>query len=112
MTGEGIAQALETAELAARAINRAGPDQPAAAAARYERQIRWGMAVDHRLARDLSRVLSHHRGANGALRLADTSPWCRQQFARWMFEDCPRAVLVTPHRWRRDLFRRPGAFAA
>jgi flavin-dependent dehydrogenase len=112
MTGEGIAQALETAQLAARAIVDAGPHRPAAAAARYHRQIRWGMAVDDRLARDLSRVLEHPRGANGALRLADGGEWRRRQFARWMFEDYPRAVLVTPHRWRRRLFRRPGAFAA
>ncbi len=44
MTGEGIAQALETADLAARAISAAGPWRPEAAAARYQRQIRWGMA--------------------------------------------------------------------
>jgi geranylgeranyl reductase family protein len=112
MTGEGIAQALETAELAAEAIAAAGPHRPASAAARYERQIRWGLAVDDRLARDLSRILAHERGANGALRLTGAAGWSRRHFARWMFEDYPRAVLVTPHRWRRELFRRPGAYAA
>jgi flavin-dependent dehydrogenase len=112
MTGEGIAQALETARLAARAIAMAGPDRPAAAASRYQRQIRWGLAVDDRLARELCRVLTHRRGANGALGIARTSTWGRRQFARWMFEDYPRAVLATPHRWQRRLFRRPGAFAA
>jgi geranylgeranyl reductase family protein len=112
MTGEGIAQALETAQLAARAISLAGPHRPAAAASRYERQIRWGLAIDDRLAHDLSRVLEHPRGARGALRIADNSAWFRRQFARWMFEDYPRAVLITPHRWRRQLFRRPGGFAA
>ena len=76
MTGEGIAQALETAELAARADLRAGPERPEAAAARYRRQIRWGMAVDDRLARDLSRVLAHPRGSVGALRIADSAAWC------------------------------------
>jgi geranylgeranyl reductase family protein len=112
MTGEGIAQALETAGLAARAIVAAGPDRPAAAATRYERQIRWGLAVDDRLARDLSRILAHPRGASGALRIAGAAGWCRRYFARWMFEDYPRAVLVTPHRWRKELFHRPGAYAA
>jgi geranylgeranyl reductase family protein len=112
MTGEGIAQALETAELAARAISAAGPWRPEAAARRYQRQIRWGMALDDRLARDLSRVLVHPRGAAGALRIADGGTWRRDQFARWMFEDYPRAVMVTPHRWRRRLLSRPGAFAA
>ncbi len=112
MTGEGIAQALETAELAARAVAVAGPTRPAAAAVRYQRQIRWGLAIDDRLARDLSGVLAHRRGSRGALRIVDTGGWPRRHFARWMFEDYPRAVLVTPHRWRRDLLRRPGAFAA
>jgi geranylgeranyl reductase family protein len=112
MTGEGIAQALETAELAARAISWAGPSRPVAAATRYRWHIRWGLAVDDRLARDLSRVLAHPRGAVGALRMADGGAWRRRQFARWMFEDYPRAVFVTPHRWRRHLFSSPGAFAA
>ncbi len=112
MTGEGIAQALETAELAARAIAGAGPADPEAAATRYRRQIRWGMAVDDRLARDLSKVLTHPGGTVAALRIADGRAWWRRQFARWMFEDYPRAVLVTPHRWRRDLLWRRGAYAA
>jgi flavin-dependent dehydrogenase len=62
MTGEGIAQAMETAELAARAIAAAGPYRPEAAARRYQRQVRWGLALDDRLARDLSKVLAHRRG--------------------------------------------------
>jgi hypothetical protein len=44
------------------------------------------------------------------LRIADANGRFRRQFARWMFEDYPRAALVTPHRWRRALFTRPGAF--
>jgi geranylgeranyl reductase family protein len=110
MTGEGIAQALETAELAARAIATAGPDRPAAAAIRYERQIRWGLAVDDRLSRSLSRVLAHPRGSDRSLRFAGESARRRRTFARWMFEDYPRAVFVTPHRWGRDMFSRPGAY--
>ncbi len=110
MTGEGIAQALETGELAARVISWAGPSQPEAAAIRYRRQIRWGMAVDHRLARDLSKILAHPRGTIGALRIAGGGAWRRAHFARWMFEDYPRAVVVTPHRWRRHLFTGAGAW--
>jgi geranylgeranyl reductase family protein len=112
MTGEGIAQALETAELAARAIMSAGPHRPGAAAARYQRQIKWGLAVDDRLARTLSGVLAHRRGSIGAMRLVETTTWSRRVFARWMFEDYPRAILATPHRWHRHLFQRPGAFVA
>jgi geranylgeranyl reductase family protein len=110
MTGEGIAQALETAELAARAIATAGPDRPGAAAARYERQIRWGLAIDDRLSRSLSRVLAHPRGSARSLRLAGAGARRRRDFARWMFEDYPRAVLVTPHRWSRGVLTRPGAY--
>jgi geranylgeranyl reductase family protein len=110
MTGEGIAQALETAELAARAIARAGPHRPGAAAARYERQIRWGMALDEQLSLAFSAVLAHGRGSAKSLRIADANDRFRHQFTRWMFEDYPRAFMVTPHRWRRAMFTQPGAF--
>jgi geranylgeranyl reductase family protein len=112
MTGEGIAQALETGELAASALASSGPVNPRAAARRYERQVRWGLAVDDRLARDLSRVLKRPGGSAKALAVADSSPWVRRSFARWMFEDYPRAALVTPHRWRRGMFTGAGAYPA
>jgi geranylgeranyl reductase family protein len=111
MTGEGIAQALETGEAAARAVVQAGPARPAAAAHRYRRVVRWGMAVDDHLARNLSAVLQRPTGSDRALSIADTSDWCRRHFARWMFEDYPRAAVVTPHRWHRHMFSRPGAYA-
>ncbi|HET6963288.1 MAG TPA: NAD(P)/FAD-dependent oxidoreductase [Acidimicrobiales bacterium] len=111
MTGEGIAQALETGEAAARAIAQAGRGRPDLAARRYERVIRWGMALDDRLAQTLSRVLAHPAGSDRALGLVDASDWCRRNFARWMFEDYPRAALATPHRWHRGMFSRPGAYA-
>lgn len=110
MTGEGIAQALETGELAARAVAAAGPDDPAAASRRYTRQIRWGMSVDDKLARALSKVLARPSGSGRALAIADTSGWCRRNFARWMFEDYPRAVVATPHRWSKAMFTSPGAY--
>jgi len=44
------------------------------------------------------------------MRLVESTTWSRRIFARWMFEDYPRAILVTPHRWHRQLFERPGAF--
>ena len=110
MTGEGIAQALETGEAAARAIASAGPTDPASAARRYERQIGWGMALDDRLARLLSRVLVRRSGSAKALAIVDKTEWSRRNFARWMFEDYPRAALATPHRWSRTMFSRPGAY--
>jgi hypothetical protein len=38
--------------------------------------------------------------------------WTRRNFARWMFEDYPRAALFTPRRWHRRMFTRTGAYAA
>jgi flavin-dependent dehydrogenase len=111
MTGEGIAQALETGEMAARAAVGAGPGRPSVAAARYRRQVRWGLAVDDRLSRDLSRVLARATGSARALALVDGSgDWARRNFARWMFEDYPRALPVTPHRWGRGVLHRPGVY--
>lgn len=111
MTGEGIAQALETGTTAARAAAQAGPGRPGAAAARYHRQVRLGLAIDDRLSRRLSAVLARHGGSDGALGIVDTSQWGRRHFGRWMFEDFPRAVVVTPHRWRRRMLTGPGAWA-
>lgn len=110
MTGEGIAQALETGEAAARAIAQAGPNRPDRAAARYERIIKWGMAVDDRLAQVLSSVLARPTGSDRALSIVEKSEWGRRHFARWMFEDTPRAVLATPHRWHRRMLRQAGAY--
>ena len=110
MTGEGIAQALETGQLAARAIAAVGPGDPEAAARRYRRQVRWGMAVDDALARALSSVLARPSGSDKALAIAGTSSWTRRNFARWMFEDYPRAAIATPHRWAPRMFSRSGAY--
>ncbi len=110
MTGEGIAQALFTGLAAARSIARfSSPEQVRRL---YERHVHDELAIDHRLARALGATLRSPRGARGAVRVAGLSPWTRRHFARWLFEDYPRAVVATPSRWRRDLFRRPGAYAS
>jgi len=112
MTGEGIAQALETGRLAACALDLAGPHRPWEAERRYRRQVRLGMALDHWLARRLSGVLARPGGPNAAARLLNGGDWRRAQFARWMFEDYPRAALATPHRWHRGMFRGSGGFGS
>jgi geranylgeranyl reductase family protein len=104
MTGEGIGQALETGVLAAEAI--IGGDTSA-----YERAVHRGLAVDNKLAAALSRVLAHRKGARGALRIAALTPWTRRNFARWLFEDYPRAVLATPHRWAQHALTGDGAWS-
>ena len=113
MTGEGIAQALETGTLAAEAVLGAGALAPARAAAAYESAVRAGLAVDNRLAARLSQIgIAHRKGIRLTLRVAGATSWTRGNFARWLFEDYPRAVVATPHRWRRGVFSGPGAFRA
>jgi geranylgeranyl reductase family protein len=106
MTGEGIGQALETGEYAAMAILSSSDP-----AARYRRVVASGLARDNRLAGWLSRNgLSHRKGIRIALRVAGSTGWTRRNFARWLFEDEPRAIVATPHRWHRAFLKRDGAF--
>lgn len=106
MTGEGIGQAMETGMVAAEAILRSAT--PAAA---YKRVIAKSLAVDNRLAGWLSRNgLAHRKGIRVALRVAGSTGWTRRNFARWLFEDEPRAILATPKRWHRHFLDRDGAF--
>jgi flavin-dependent dehydrogenase len=101
MTGEGIAQAIETGMLAVESIAR-GDD--------YVRAVHHALGRDLRFAAMLQRVLAQPFGARVAIRAADLTPWTRRNFARWMWEDYPRAVLGTPARWRRHMLTAPGAW--
>ncbi len=107
MTGEGIAQALHTGILAAEAIASGRP-----VAATYERAVAHHLARDLRFARTLGRILTSPAGARGAVRAAGLTPWTRRSFARWMFEDYPRALVLTPGRWRRGAMHGAGAYRA
>jgi geranylgeranyl reductase family protein len=110
MTGEGIGQALLTARLAAEAIAAAGPDRPDEARRRYDRAVDRELVADHRMSALLQRALRHRKGARIAVRLAGATAWTRRNFARWLFEDYPRAIVLTPKRWRRRMFTGPGAY--
>ncbi|MCP3987613.1 MAG: geranylgeranyl reductase family protein [Actinomycetia bacterium] len=112
LTGEGIGQALETGRVAIKAIAEAELDDPAAAAIQYRQSLRRGMMRDHLLARSLSTMMSKRSLARGALATCGATAWTRRHFARWLFEDYPRAAVFTPGRWSRELLRRPGAFAS
>ncbi|MET0894943.1 MAG: geranylgeranyl reductase family protein [Acidimicrobiia bacterium] len=108
MTGEGIAQALDSGMLAARAVARhATPEQ---IASRYRRDVDRHLGSDLRFAGTLQRILSSRIGAETAIGAAALTPWTRRNFARWMFEDYPRAALFTPRRWRARMFTEPGAY--
>jgi len=109
MTGEGIGQALLTGRWAAEAISAHITD-PAACAATYEKSVAEELAVDHRFAERLMTILRRPAGARGAVRIAGLTDWTRRNFARWLFEDYPRALITTPRRWHRGMLTGPGAY--
>jgi geranylgeranyl reductase family protein len=112
LTGEGIAQALESGVLAADAIADAVKSHADVdtVADRYRDSVDRAIGRDLRFAHALQRILAMPRGARGAIKAAGWSDWTRRSFARWLFEGYPRAVLSTPDRWQRHRFTAPGAF--
>jgi len=105
LTGEGIAQAIETGVLAAEAVTRGGGVGDS-----YRSSVHRRIGRDLRFASRLQAMLSRDVGARAAMRAADLTPWTRRNFARWMFEDYPRAQILTPDRWKRGMFSAPGAY--
>ena len=111
MTGEGIGQAILTGMLAAEAIEETGPHGARVATDRYAAAVDHHLVADHHVSALLVRALRHRKGARAAIRVAGLTPWTRRHFARWLFEDYPRAVVATPSRWHRGVFTGPGAYA-
>ena len=109
MTGEGIGQALLTGILAAEAVVASGSD-PVAVARHYRGAVGHHLAPDVRFAAALGAVLRSRAGARAAVRAAGLTPWTRRNFARWLFEDYPRALVLTPSRWQPGAFTGPGAY--
>jgi hypothetical protein len=66
--------------------------------------------ADHKMSVLLSKVLARPLGARGAIRLLSSNDWSRRNFARWMFEDEPRAIAFTPSRWHRNFFHQPAPY--
>lgn len=111
LTGEGIGQALLTGDLAAQSIIQSGT--PRDVRRRYRQAVDHHLRADHRMSRALSRILARESGARGVISLLNRAgPRVRQIFARWMFEDEPRAIVVSARQWHRQLFRRPGVWAS
>jgi len=108
LTGEGIGQALLTGILAGEAIKSGGSQKTVTSL--YEKSVRSHLVADHRMSVALQAVLAHPAGAENALRLASLNQWSRRNFARWMFEDYPRALLFTPKRWKKGVFDSEGAY--
>ena len=105
LTGEGIGQALETGILAAEAILGGGD-----VGRSYETSVRKSLFADHRMSQALGKLLNSTVVTRGALRLVGANDWTKRNFARWMFEDEPRAAIFTPRRWHRGFLNRDGAY--
>jgi len=110
MTGEGIGQALATGQWAAEALLSSAAERPPEAARRYERLVRRHLERDQRFAGALGRGLAHPAVAEFAIGAGGLTAWTRRNFARWLFEDYPRAAALTPDRWRSKLLRPNGAY--
>ena len=108
MTGEGIGQAVLTGRLAAEALLAA--DDPARVRGHYERAVRHHLFADHRTSAVLNRWLARPLLARGAVRVVGLNAFTRRNFARWMFEDEPRAIAFTPRRWHRHFLRQPAPY--
>ena len=109
LTGEGIGQALQTGILAAEAALAGGT--AAEVASTYARSVRRELVADHTMSVALQGMLASPAGARMALWATALVPWTRRNFARWLFEDYPRALLATPRRWKRGSLSAPGAYA-
>ena len=105
MTGEGIGQAILTGRLAAEAILAGGDPLT-----HYDGEVRKELVADDRMARILIPLLARPAIAGAALKATGATAWTRRNFARWMFEDYPRAMIATPRRWHRGMFTGPGAY--
>ncbi len=110
MSGEGIGQALESGRMAAEAIVAEGIDHPTAVRERYENGLRRTIGRDHRLAQGLSHLLARPWITEAALATTGITGWTRENFARWLFEDYPRATLVNPRRWSERPLDQPAPF--
>ncbi|MCY3560993.1 MAG: geranylgeranyl reductase family protein [bacterium] len=101
MTGEGIGQALLSGLLAADALAAAGPDDESAARRHYRSAVARHLERDFVFTRWLGRALRSPAACNMAVAISGATPWTRRNFARWLFEDYPRALVLTPDRWQR-----------
>ena len=108
LTGEGIGQALQTGTMAADAILRTHSYTETARS--YENEVHASLGPDHRMATALERMMRSKAVANGAVAISGSTDWTRRNFARWLFEDYPRGIALTPKRWHRGLMSGPGAF--
>jgi menaquinone-9 beta-reductase len=109
LTGEGIGQALQTGMMAGRAV-LVGQNNPETVRHEYEADVRREFGPDHKMSRALTKLLHSELVCRGAIRLSGSSNWTSTNFARWLFEDYPRGIALTPTRWRRGTLSGTGAW--
>jgi menaquinone-9 beta-reductase len=110
LTGEGIGQALQTGMAAAACIASNPRNDPTAPGRRYAERMIHELGPDHSMAASLQKLMSNSSIAETAIRISGSSAWTRRNFARWLFEDYPRGIALTPSRWRWGLLNGSGAF--
>lgn len=110
MTGEGIGQAVLTGRLAAEAVLAGNCTDAIVVRGVYERSVRSHLLADHRMSKVLNGWLAKPLLARGAVRVVGLNGWTKRNFARWMFEDEHRSILLTPRRWHRHFLKRPGTY--
>ncbi len=110
MTGEGIAQALQSGRLAAAALTKAGPFDVSKAESQYRLSLDKALARDHKFAGQLQSLLTSSMATELAIKAANMNAWTRRNFARWLFEDYPRALVITPDRWSLGALSNDGAY--
>lgn len=110
MTGEGIAQALQSGKLAASALTKAGPYDASKARSLYDLSLEKALLRDHQFAGQLQSLLTSSLATELAIKAANMNSWTRRNFARWLFEDYPRALVLTPDRWKLGALSNDGAY--
>jgi menaquinone-9 beta-reductase len=109
LTGEGIGQALQTGMAAARSVLIGGANVPLVRET-YETDVCRELGPDHKMSAGLTKLLRHPSVCEAAIRISGSSNWTRTNFARWLFEDYPRGIALTPSRWARGTLSGPGAW--
>jgi menaquinone-9 beta-reductase len=111
LTGEGIGQALQTGIAAAESIAEAQRGSTRSAGEVYMHRVLAELGPDHRMASALQTAMSNRLVAEAAIRISGVSGWTRRNFARWLFEDYPRGIALTPARWRWGLMSGTGTYS-
>ena len=108
LTGEGIAQAIESGALAAEAIARGG--EPDAVAASYRRAVSRALGRDLRFASDAADLVAHATRRQRRDRRRRTHAVDAPELRPLDVRGLSARLLLTPDRWRRGAFSAPGAY--